>query len=77
MDLEDRPTDREPHTHTFGLGRVEGLKNPRQHVLVKPTAAILHCHLDRLGINPLRAYYHLPVIGRPLGHGFEAIQHEV
>ena len=40
--LDDRPADRQSHTHAFGLGRVEGIKQAFQTLGAQPWAGVLH-----------------------------------
>src|SRR5215467_5737959 len=42
VSIDDRPADREPHTHALGLGGVKGVKQTVKTLRAKSRAGILH-----------------------------------
>jgi len=44
MSSDDGPTDREPHSHSAGFGRVERLENAFEICWINARPGVAYCH---------------------------------
>src|SRR5438093_5383906 len=75
--LNNRTADRQPHPHSLWLGRVEGVEDFFEILLVYSITEVLHSDEHLVGFMLTRTNKHLPRSVRDSIHGFDTVHHQI
>jgi len=77
MRVDNGPTDRQPHSHAAGFGRVESLEKALEMVWINAWPRITHGHENATGLGLLGADQQLPWPCLNRAHGLDRVQDQV